>query len=144
MLTARQNFLDDSTAQLVRSIQPLVSTIRSPNPSASSTQAVAEHVRAIATAVGGVVAKTEATLADGDGRLEAGAAAALRRHAPPVLGVLEAAVVEMQAGLRERGGVERIPPVAFRVARATKELVLRVERIEAGEVTAATELPAEF
>jgi hypothetical protein len=103
-------------------------------------------VRAIAATVASVVDKTEATLADRGGQMDGEAAAALRRHAPPVLAVLEGAVAEMQAAQQARAGsqLDRIPPLAFRVARATKELVLRVERIEAGEVTAGTELPAEF
>jgi hypothetical protein len=139
----------------VRSIQPLVSTIRSPGAGGAAAAAgpIAEHVRSIAATVGAVVARTEDALADGGagggGRPDGGAtAAALRRHCPPVLAALEGAVAEMLAAQQGRagagGGVERIPPVAFRIARATKELVLRVERIESGEVTAATELPAEF
>jgi hypothetical protein len=101
-------------------------------------------VRSIAATVGAVVSKTEGTLADQGGRLDGATAAALRRHCPPVLAVLEGAVADVLAAQQARGGTERIPPLAFRIARATKELVLRVERIESGEVTAGTELAAEF
>jgi hypothetical protein len=97
---------------------------------------VAEHVRTIAATVSDIVGKTAAALAELND-------AALRKHAPPVVAVLEAAVRDMQAA-QARGAIDRIPPLAFRIARATKELVLRVERIEAGDVTVNTELPAEF
>jgi len=41
-------------------------------------------------------------------------------------------------------GRNALPPVAFKIARATKELVLRVDRIETGELTADMTLPTEF
>ena len=58
---------------------------------------------------------------------------ALAKHAPPVVQVLEECK-EQLVRLGNDGERTRMPPVAFKIARATKELVLRVDRIETGEL----------
>lgn len=129
-----KNYLEDSTALLVRSIQPLVNTIRSsPDPSESI---VAEYVRDIDSTVSDIVTKTNMALADLKNP-------ALGKHAPPVVSVLKDTVAELNRTMNG-GQLDRLPPLAFRVARATKELVLRVDRIETGEVTAAMDLGNDF
>jgi hypothetical protein len=70
--------------------------------------------------------------------------AALKKHALPVIDVLEDCRQSLlNIDVRE-GGRDRIPPLAFKTARAMKELVLRVERIENGELTADQTLKNEF
>ncbi|KIV99617.1 uncharacterized protein PV09_08683 [Verruconis gallopava] len=126
-----KNFLDDSTALLVRSIQPLVNSVRS--GSADDT-VINEYIREISLTVEDITEKTNSAVAE-VGNL------ALRKHAPPVIKVLEKSRIELN---QERNNKEKLPPIAFRIARATKELVLRVDRIESGELTVDATLPTEF
>lgn len=85
---------------------------------------------------------------------------ALKKHAVPVVEVLEDCRQNMLNVDVRDGGRERIPPLAFRTARALKvrvselkrgtmanlcqELVLRVDRIEAGELTFDQTLKNDF
>lgn len=102
-----KNFLDDSTALLVRSIQPLVSTVRS---GSSDDATINQYIREISMCVEDIVEKTNSAV-------EGSGSAALKKHAPPVVRVLEGSRVELN---QERNSRERLPPVAFRIARATK------------------------
>jgi predicted nucleic acid-binding Zn-ribbon protein len=102
-----KNFLDDSTALLVRSIQPLVSTVRS---GAVDDQTINEYIRDISMTVEDITDKTNAAV------LESGNPA-LKKHAPPVIKVLEKSRIELN---QERNSKDKLPPVAFRIARATK------------------------
>lgn len=86
---------------------------------------------------------------------------ALKKHAIPVVEVLEDCRQNMLAVDVRDGGRERIPPLAFKTARALKvskrhnrfehlhadpfqELVLRVDRIETGELTVDQMLKNDF
>jgi hypothetical protein len=60
---------------------------------------------------------------------------ALKKHALPVIEVLDDCRQNMLAIDIRDGGRDKIPPLAFKTARALKELVLRVDRIESGELT---------
>jgi hypothetical protein len=60
---------------------------------------------------------------------------ALKKHAIPVIEVLDDCRQNMLAIDIRDGGRDKIPPLAFKTARALKELVLRVDRIESGELT---------
>jgi hypothetical protein len=102
-----KNFLDDSTALLVRSIQPLVNIVRS---GAADDTTINEYIRDISTTVEDITGKTNTAV------LEAGNSA-LKKHAPPVIKVLEKSRIELN---QERNTREKLPPVAFRIARATK------------------------
>ena len=102
-----KNFLDDSTALLVRSIQPLVSTVRS---GSADDQTINEYIRDISGTVEDITDKTNAAI------LETGSPA-LKKHAPPVIKVLEKSRIELN---QERNSKDKLPPVAFRIARATK------------------------
>jgi hypothetical protein len=111
-----QNYLEDSTAVLVRSIQPLVNTVRS---GGKDDTVITEYIRDISTTVSDIVLKTnEAIFELRD--------AALEKHAPPVLKVLEASseeLVRLNDEVKSSGdgkGHAGLPPVAFRIARATK------------------------
>jgi len=130
-----KNYLEDTTAVLVRSIQPLVNTIRSA-PSPDDPTIIADYTREISMTVQDIVDKTNAAVADLKD-------AALSKHAPPVIKALEGTCSTLVSN-HERGEIGAIPPAAFRIARATKELVLRVDRIESGDLTADMTLPFEF
>jgi hypothetical protein len=86
---------------------------------------------------------------------------ALKKHALPVVEVLDECRQSMLAIDIKGGGRERIPPLAFKTARALKvsfisawvlfnvlmivqELVLRVDRIESGELTVDQTLKTEL
>jgi hypothetical protein len=113
-LESFKNFLDDSTALLVRSIQPLVSTIRSasnnPNSNPDVDELINGYIRDISLTVEEIVGKTEEAVR------ETGSVS-LKRHALPVVKVLEMSRIELNVGRNSREG---LPPVAFRIARATK------------------------
>jgi G protein-coupled receptor kinase-interacting protein 1 len=130
-----KNYLEDSTALLVRSIQPLVNTIRN-GGGANDAAVIADYVREIDSTVQDIVAKTNVALADLKDP-------ALTKHAPPVVNVLQTTVQELRR-TQVTQQLGNIPPLAFKVARATKQLVLRVDRIETGEVTADMTLPNDF
>ncbi|KAF2095424.1 hypothetical protein NA57DRAFT_59434 [Rhizodiscina lignyota] len=128
-----KTYLEDQTALLVQNIQPLVNTIRS---GSKNDAAIDQYVNEISKAIMDVGEKTRETIsASGNDSLE--------RHGPPVVEVLE----ECRRGLvtrQEKGDRQGMPPIAFRIARATKELVLRVDRIESGELTADMACPLEM
>ncbi|KAF2840939.1 hypothetical protein M501DRAFT_929926 [Patellaria atrata CBS 101060] len=131
-----KNYLEDQTAILVHSIQPLVHSIRSNPNSSHDDEAITSYVSEISTTVHDIANKTQEAINSLKN-------SALAKHAPPVIDALE----ECRRGLVEveRGGRKaEIPPLAFRIARATKELVLRVDRIESGELTSDMSLPSEF
>jgi hypothetical protein len=121
-----KNHLEDSTALLVRAIQPMVSTIRNGASSPADRAIVADYIRDIETTVQDIIATTNKALRDLKDP-------ALSRHVPPVANALEETVFELKGTAMQ--GLERVPPVAFRVARVVKELVGRVDRIEIGDLT---------
>ncbi|KAL9071348.1 MAG: hypothetical protein Q9157_005490 [Trypethelium eluteriae] len=133
-------FIEEQTALLVRSIQPLVSIIRAASPTATFDLAtIQDHVADIATTVEDIVNRTS------DAMRAVENPAALEKHAAPVLRVLE----ECRAGLldasEDGNGVRaKVPGLAFKIARGTKELVLRVDRIESEELTERQDLPNEI
>jgi hypothetical protein len=120
-LIGLKNYLEDSTAVLVRSIQPLVNTIRAPNTNyANPNSIVADYVRDINSTVQDIVAKTNNAVYELQNP-------ALSRHAPPVVKVLESNAAQLVQLMEENKGNELLPPIAFRIARATKVcLILQV------------------
>lgn len=98
----------------MQSIQPLVQSIRSTPAnvplSEADQAAISDHINDISRTVQATAFKTnEATERLGD--------AALTKHARPVVNVLE----ECRQDLLEAGALrERIPPLAFKTARAMK------------------------
>lgn len=108
-LESYKNYLEDQTARLVQNIQPLVNTIRS---GGRNNVQVDGYVNEIGKAIADVVNKTQGTIASSGNR-------SLARHAPPVTDVLEDCRRALVMA-RAQGERERMPPVAFRIARATK------------------------
>ncbi|RAL68005.1 hypothetical protein DID88_008729 [Monilinia fructigena] len=128
-------YLEDQTALLVQNIQSLVSSIRSEG----GIDDISTQIDAIANVVGEVVASTEKAMINNP---------ALRSQSQPVLTKLSGCrSLIMAAGEQGRGiaNVEReddeanaewrawnqsLPPIAFEIARETKELVLRVDVLD--------------
>ncbi|QDS70326.1 hypothetical protein FKW77_008568 [Venturia effusa] len=130
-----KNYLEDSTAILVRSIQPLVNAVRSVS---GNTVDVTDFIRDIDFTVHDIANKTNAAITDLRD-------AALAKHARPIIQSLEASSAELVKLNDEisAGGTagDALAPAAFKIARATKELVLRVDRIETGELTVDSDIP---
>lgn len=130
-------YLEDQTAILVQSIQSLVSSIRSE----AGITAISNQITSIASVVGKVVSSTEAAMSTtGNGPL--------RTQAEPILRKLSGCRQRLEDAndrgraiadeAREDDEGDRIwrqwnqslPPIAFEIARETKELVLRVDIID--------------
>ncbi|KAA8575824.1 hypothetical protein EYC84_004915 [Monilinia fructicola] len=128
-------YLEDQTALLVQNIQSLVSSIRSEG----GIDAISTQIDAIANVVGEVVASTEEAMINNP---------ALRSQSQPVLVKLSGCRSRIMAAGeqgREIANVQReddeadaewkawnqsLPPIAFEIARETKELVLRVDVLD--------------
>ncbi|KAF1935544.1 hypothetical protein EJ02DRAFT_123502 [Clathrospora elynae] len=133
-----KNYLEDQTALLVQSIQPLVNLIRSnPVSTPADEQQIYDYIQDIAQAVDDTGNKTYEAVNQLSNP-------ALKKHAIPVVEVLDDCRQSMLAVDVRGGGRERIPPLAFKTARALKELVLRVDRIESGELTVEQTLKTEL
>ncbi|KAF3483912.1 SpaA [Arthroderma uncinatum] len=122
--------LEDQTSALVHSIQSLVASIRGEDPISS----IQMHINTIAGAVEKVVSSTEMAMSKPD------ANPALRERAVPVIEILarhrdDLLDVGAAGGKTSDSTVIRelnskLPPIAFQIARETKELVQRVDQIE--------------
>ncbi|KAI8932533.1 hypothetical protein NX059_010710 [Plenodomus lindquistii] len=133
-----KNYLEDQTALLVQSIQPLVNLIRSnPASSPAEEQQIYDLIQDISQAVEDTGNKTYDAVNDLSNP-------ALKKHALPVVEVLDDCRHDMMSVDLREGGREKIPPLAFKTARALKELVLRVDRIESGELTVDQTLTTEL
>ncbi|KAJ4299789.1 component of the polarisome [Kalmusia sp. IMI 367209] len=137
-MTEFKNYLEDQTALLVQSIQPLVNLIRStPVSTPADEQQIDDYIQDISRAVQDTGNRTYDAVKDLS-------SPALKKHAIPVVEVLEDCRQDMLAMDVTGGGRDKIPPLAFKTARALKELVLRVDRIETGELTVDQTLKSDF
>lgn len=122
-LTIPQVYLDDQTANLVQTIQGLVSSIRG----AANIDQIDPQIRAIVDTVGRVIEETE----------RAGHADMLGRLVDSQQRLMEAgdrghdlADEGKGEGDREwRMWTQTLPPIAFEIARETKELVQRIDQL---------------
>ncbi len=159
-LTSLRDYLEDQTASLLLSIQPLIHSLRAAGTGAATTN-VALYVSTIAATVQDVVATVSAVIVsdtanefdefhgneghhdvDSDRRA---VNAALEQHVLPLVRVLE----ECSAQLLRRPEVEveqkqkqkqaGLPAVAGRIARAMRCAAERVEGIEGGWLTVGQE-----
>jgi predicted nuclease with TOPRIM domain len=113
-MTEFKNYLEDQTALLVQSIQPLVNLIRSsPTSSPAEEQQIYEFIQDIAQAVEDTGDRTY----DAVDKLSN---PALKKHAIPVVEVLDECRQNMLAVDVRGGGRDKIPPLAFKTARALK------------------------
>jgi len=129
LTNSRQAYLEDQTDTLVTSIQSLVASIRGEK----EIHVIRDHINVIANVVGKVVSSTESTVHQVDNPL-------LTERAEPVIQNLAGCQTKLvnagidsenirdAAGLREF--TNKLPPLAFEIARETKELVQRIDRID--------------
>ena len=111
-----QNYLEDQTALLVQSIQPLVNLIRStPNPTAADEEQITEYIQDISRAVQDTANRTYDAIKELPNP-------ALKKHITPVVEVLEDCRGNMLAVDVRSGNEDKIPPLAFKTARALKVL----------------------
>jgi len=109
-----KNYLEDQTALLVQSIQPLVNIIRdSPTSTPAEEQQIYEYIHSISQAVEDTGNRTY----DAVNKLSN---PALKKHAIPVVEVLDDCRQNMLAVDVRGGGRDKIPPLAFKTARALK------------------------
>ena len=129
-----QDYLDDQTDALVHSIQSLVASIRADDP----LSVIRRHITVIASIVGNVVSATESNIGDDN---TGHASAMLRASAAAIVRTLADHKVQLQTASAEseelsQGGpgvrewTQKLPPIAFRIAKETKELVQRVDDAE--------------
>jgi predicted nuclease with TOPRIM domain len=113
-MTEFKNYLEDQTALLVQSIQPLVNIIRSsPTSTPADEQQIYEYIQDISQAVEDTGNRTY----DAVNKLSN---PALKKHAIPVVEVLDDCRQNMLAVDVRGGGRDKIPPLAFKTARALK------------------------
>lgn len=103
----------------MQSIQPLVNLIRSnPIPNAADDHQIEDYIQDISRAVQDTGNRTYDAVKELS-------SPALKKHAIPVVEVLEDCRQDMLAMDIGGGGRERIPPLAFKTARALKVCTLR-------------------
>ena len=113
-----QNYLEDQTALLVQSIQPLVNLVRSsPDSTPAEEQQIYNYIQDISRAVDDTGDRTY----DAVKQL---ANPALQKHAIPIIQVLDDCRRDMLEIDIRNGGREKIPPLAFKTARALKVCTL--------------------
>ncbi|KAI9680973.1 MAG: component of the polarisome [Trizodia sp. TS-e1964] len=122
-------YLEDQTESLVLAIQALVSSIRADD----TISLVLERIEGIAAVVGRVVSSTETTMNQSENTF-------FRERATSVLHNLVDCRMKL-LGSRSEGEritdaskqkqfYQKLPPLAFEIARETKELVQRIDSIE--------------
>jgi hypothetical protein len=118
-------YLEDQTDGLVQSITSLVDAIR--GEAAANT--IQNHITTIAGTIENVVNSVERT-----GGEPTTYKALLAEKSGPILKLLQECRSNiLQMGLAEdRESMQKLPPLAFQIARETKELVSRIMAIEAG------------
>lgn len=124
-----QLYLEDQTEGLVHSIQSLVASIRAEE----DMKNIRNHINAIASVVGKVVSSTENYMN------QLGNPALGDRAEPIVRTLADCRTKLLNAGVdgesirdpdRLRDFTNKLPPLAFEIARETKELVQRIDQIE--------------
>lgn len=120
-------YLEDQTDGLVQSITSLVDGCRKEE----AAPVIHNHMMSISTTIENIVNSVERT-----GNEPSSYQAALREKSNPILmNLQECRDQMMQAGDDASASKEfsqQLPPLAFKIARETKELVSRVMAIEAG------------
>lgn len=118
-----QVYLDDQTAVLVQTIQNLVGSIRG----AADIDQISDQIESIVDTVGKVISAAESNGNGGDlGRL---ADCQQRLMEAGNFGQDLAADGKSEQDREWRMWTQTLPPIAFEIARETKELVQRVDRL---------------
>lgn len=119
-LTELKLYLDEQTEGLVQTIQGLVGSIRAGEP----MPALRSHLVGISGVVGNVVSATERAIHNNP---------QFRERLAPVVQNLAASADRLKTAYddssSDAGASSRLPPIAFEVARETRELVSRVDQL---------------
>ncbi|CAL5872628.1 uncharacterized protein PFLUO_LOCUS6894 [Penicillium psychrofluorescens] len=111
-------YVEDQTDGLVQSIQSLVASIRAED----GLTTVQTHVSAISDVVANVISSTEHLVHERSGDK------ALQERAEPIIQVLDECRTRLDGTAAEGPGtINKLPPIAFEIARQTKELVHRLD-----------------
>ena len=123
-----QAFLEEQTDGLVQSIQALVGSIRAEDDAVT----IKNHINEIASILGGVVSESQQTLSEIDNR-------ALREQAKPTVDTLadcRAQLLDASVDIDKLNDAtswkeftKMLPPLAFKIARETKELVQKLDQV---------------
>ena len=120
-------YLEDQTDGLVQSITSLVDSVRK-NDAMPTIQL---HMTTISATIENIVNSVDRT-----GNEPSSYQATLREKSGPIVSILQDCQEQMlQASVASSADKEvigQVPPLAFKIARETKELVSRVMAIEAG------------
>lgn len=126
-------YVEDQTEGLVQSIQALVASIRAEE----SLTAAGTHVSAISSVVTNVVSSTEHLIN------KPGANPSLQGRCAVVLQTLDSHRYRLQEAMAEgetasspeqvREAIDKLPPIAFAIARETKDLVQQLEPVQPDE-----------
>ena len=124
-------YLEDQTAVLVQTIQELVQLIRND----ADIGQVTEEIRVITDVVGQVMAETETAVPNGGGEMVKRLGSCRQRLMEAGKRGVEIASSggEGKGGREWRMWTQTLPPIAFEIARETKELVQGVDRMVADE-----------
>lgn len=113
-----RDYLEESTSMLIQSIQPLVNTLRSGNDNAAASEpSIQKYISSISHIVEEVCQNSDASVRAA-GQDESGKA--IHKHMPPVISALEEARIALQTMAKDAAKREQAPPLAFKIARATK------------------------
>ncbi|CAP69503.1 uncharacterized protein PODANS_1_11650 [Podospora anserina S mat+] len=118
-------YLEDQTAVLVQTIQDLVQLIRND----ADISQVTEEINTIVDVVGQVVSETESTGGNGVELVRRLSACRERLMEAGKRGLDLAAAGNDSASREWRMWTQTLPPIAFEIARETKELVQRVDQL---------------
>jgi prephenate dehydrogenase len=124
-------YLEDQTDGLVHSITSLVDVIRN----AEAMPTIQNHISTIAGTIENVVTSVERTSSE-----PSSYQAMLVEKSQPVVSILQdcrekllqASTVGYDGSQPSKEFTQKLPPLAFQVARETKELVSRIMAIEVG------------
>lgn len=120
-----QMYLEDQTDGLVQSITSLVDSIRGD----AGANMVQDHVLIVASTVGNIINSVERTCHEPSSYQET-----LVSKTEPVLKLLQECRDDLLRANQgdDRESTQKLPPLAFQIARETKELVSRIMSIEVG------------
>jgi uncharacterized protein Yka (UPF0111/DUF47 family) len=118
-------YLEDQTDSMVQSITALVDAIRKDN----ATPTAGQHMSTIITSIENMVNSVDRTANE-----PSSYQSILRQRTGPILSILQDCKQQMvQASMQSAANVEslqQLPPLAFKIARETKQLVSTIMTIE--------------
>ena len=131
-LTLEQMYLEDQTDRLVQSITSLVDAVRKED----AMPTIQLHMTTIVSTIENIVNSVDRT-----GNEPSSYQGTLRERTGPIVSILhdcrEQILQVSNESFSDREAAQQLPPLAFKIARETKELVSRVMSIQAGSTKGA-------